>query len=127
MDTQFDISEQCCNITKKKPFKDYAKKTGRVPYIGTTQDESFRREHQYAHTGCNVYDGKTIKSQPLGPWTRQDVLRYIVENDIEICSVYGDIEQTPGGIYYTTGEQRTGCMFCAFGAHMESVRIDSNE
>lgn len=119
LDTQFDISEQCCNITKKKPFKDYAKKTGRVPYIGTTQDESFRREHQYAHTGCNVYDGKTIKSQPLGPWTRQDVLRYIVENDIEICSVYGDIEQTPGGIYYTTGEQRTGCMFCAFGAHME--------
>lgn len=62
LDTQFDISEQCCNITKKKPFKDYAKKTGRVPYIGTTQDESFRREHQYAHTGCNVYDGKTIKS-----------------------------------------------------------------
>ena len=119
LDTQFDISEQCCNITKKKPFKDYAKKTGRVPYIGTTQDESFRREHQYAHTGCNVYDGKTIKSQPLGPWTRQDVLRYIVENDIEICAVYGDIEQTPGGIYYTTGEQRTGCMFCAFGAHME--------
>ena len=26
LDTQFDISEQCCNITKKKPFKDYAKK-----------------------------------------------------------------------------------------------------
>lgn len=119
LDTKFDISEQCCDITKKGPFKDYVKRTGRVPYIGTTQDEGFRREHQYAHTGCNVYDGKTIKSQPLGPWTRQDVLRYIVENDVEICSVYGDIKQTPSGIYYTTGEQRTGCMFCAFGAHME--------
>lgn len=119
LDTKFDTSEQCCDITKKGPFKDYVKRTGRVPYIGTTQDEGFRREHQYAHTGCNVYDGKTIKSQPLGPWTRQDVLRYIVENDVEICSVYGDIKQTPSGIYYTTGEQRTGCMFCAFGAHME--------
>lgn len=37
LDTQFDISEQCCNITKKKPFKDYGiemdiRKTARVEY-----------------------------------------------------------------------------------------------
>ena len=105
---------------KKNPFKKYAKKTGRKPYIGVTQDEGFMRAHQYAHTGCNVYDGNTIKSQPLGFWTRQDVLRYVVENDLSICSVYGDIKQTPCGEYYTTGEQRTGCMFCGFGAHLES-------
>lgn len=55
----------------------------------------------------------------LGPWNRQDVLRYIVENDVEICSIYGDIRKSSSGLYYTTGEQRTGCMFCAFGAHME--------
>ena len=116
---KFDITEQCCDVMKKRPFKEYAQKTGRVPYVGTTQDEGFRRAHQYAHTGCNVYDGNTIKSQPLGPWNRQDILRYIVENDVEICSIYGDIRQSPSGIYYTTGEQRTGCMFCAFGAHME--------
>lgn len=38
---------------------------------------------------------------------------------IEICSVYGDIKQMTSGEYYLTGEQRTGCMFCAFGAHLE--------
>ncbi len=116
----FDTSEKCCDIMKKGPFKQYEKKTGRVPYIGVTQDEGFMRERLYAHTGCNVYDGKTIKSQPMGFWTRQDVLRYIVDNDIEICSVYGDIKQNLYGQYYTTGEQRTGCMFCAFGAHIEA-------
>ncbi len=116
---QFDTDEKCCHIMKKSPFKDYAKKTGRVPYIGTTQDEGFMRAHLYAHTGCNVYEGNTIKSQPLGFWTRQDVLRYVVENDIEICGIYGDIRRSPCGEYYCTGEQRTGCMFCGFGAHLE--------
>lgn len=115
----FEISSKCCEIMKKRPFKQFVKKTGRVPYIATTQDEGFRRANQYAHTGCNVYDGSTIKSQPLGFWTKQDILRYVVERNLEICSVYGDIRQESNGIYYLTGEQRTGCMYCAMGAHLE--------
>lgn len=115
----FDTSEKCCDVMKKNPFKGYVKRTGRMSYVGTTQDEGRERERKYAYTGCNVYDGKTIKSQPMGFWTKQDVLRYVVENDLEICSVYGDIKKTPCGEYYLTGEQRTGCMFCAFGAHLE--------
>ena len=117
---QCDISPKCCDILKKEPFTRYVKETGRKPYIGITQDESSRREHQYSKTGCNVYSGALIKSQPLGSWTRADVLRYIVEKDIEISSVYGDILQDEFGQYYTTGEQRTGCMFCGFGAHLEA-------
>lgn len=137
----FDTSEKCCDVMKKHPFKTYQKNVaikiyeevyGRkpkrgediggfipVPFIGTTQDESFRREHQYSKTGCNVYDGTTIKSQPLGFWPKQDVLRYVYENDIEICSVYGDVQKTPCGKYILTGEQRTGCMFCMFGVQNE--------
>lgn len=119
LDVEFDTSQKCCDKMKKKPFKEYEKRTGRKPYVGTTQDEGFMRAHLYASTGCNVYDGNKIKSQPLGFWNRQDVLRYVVENDVEICSVYGDIKQDQQGNYYTTGEQRTGCMFCGFGAHLE--------
>lgn len=110
LNAPFDTSERCCDIMKKAPFKKYAKESERVPYIGTTQDESFMRERKYAKTGCNIYDGKTIKSQPMGFWTKQDVLRYVVANDLEICSVYGDIKRTISGGYYLTGEQRTGCM-----------------
>lgn len=118
IEAPFDTSEKCCDIMKKKPFKEYQKKTGRVPFIGITQDESFMRERQYSKTGCNVFNGSTIKSQPLGFWTKQDILRYVVENNLEISSVYGDIVYE-NGIYRTTGEQRTGCIFCAFGCHLE--------
>lgn len=155
IDAPFDTSEKCCDVMKKAPFRSYNKETGRVPYIGTTQDESFMRERQYARTGCNVYDADKPKSQPLGFWTKQDILRYVAENQkkyddmlhmvnmkvtsrrsrklrkmarkyvtrnkrLEICSIYGEIKQKPDGTYYLTGEQRTGCVFCAFGCHLES-------
>lgn len=119
IEAPFDTSDQCCDVMKKRPFHKYQKETGHVPYIGVTQDESFLRARQYARTGCNVYDAKAIKSQPLGFWTKQDILRYVCEEGIEICSVYGDIRQTAESGYFLTGEQRTGCMFCAFGAHLE--------
>lgn len=91
IDAPFDTSEKCCDVMKKKPFKEYSHRTGRVPYIGITQDESFIRERQYSKTGCNVYDANSPKSQPLGFWTKQDVLRYAYENKLEIANVYGEI------------------------------------
>ena len=36
-------------------------------------------------------------------------------NKIPICSVYGDIVEEDGK-FKTTGCERTGCMFCCFGA-----------
>lgn len=114
-----DISEYCCEALKKEPFKRYVKETGRQPFIGITQDESFRRENQYNHTGCNVYDGHTIKSQPMGFWPKNEVIQYAVEQRIPICSVYGTPYQDKKGNWYFTGEQRTGCCVCGFGCHGE--------
>lgn len=37
----------------------------------------------------------------------------------DICSVYGQIEKDAQGIFRLTGEQRTGCMYCAFGVTEE--------
>lgn len=116
-----DISEYCCEALKKEPFKRYVKETGRQPFIGITQDESFRRENQYNHTGCNVYDGHTIKSQPMGFWPKNEVIQYAVEQRIPICSVYGTPYQDKKGNWYFTGEQRTGCCVCGFGCHLEPV------
>lgn len=119
VDAPFDTSEKCCDVMKKTPFREYHKRTGRVPFIGVTQDESFMRERQYSKTGCNVYDSNKPKSQPLGFWTKQDVLRYAYENKIAIAPVYGDIVKREDGEFILTGEQRTGCIFCAFGCHLE--------
>ena len=123
LDAPFKISDECCNEMKKKPFKKYEKETGRVPFIGTLAAESQQREAVYLKTGCNAFDSKKPKSTPLGFWTEQDILQYIFENNLTICSVYGDVVEESDMLgnksYRATGEQRTGCMFCMFGCHLE--------
>ena len=123
LDAPFKISDECCNEMKKKPFKKYEKETGKVPFIGTLAVESQQREAVYLKTGCNAFDSKKPKSTPLGFWTEQDILQYIFENNLTICSVYGDIVEESDMLgnknYRATGEQRTGCMFCMFGCHLE--------
>lgn len=52
-------------------------------------------------------------------WTEQDVLEYLHRFKIPYASVYGEIKQDENGKYYTTGCNRTGCIFCGFGAHLE--------
>ena len=37
------------------------------------------------------------------------------------ASVYGDIFMDENGKYHTTGAERTGCMFCMFGCHLEKA------
>lgn len=77
--------------------------------------------------GCNSFNGKA-SSKPLSFWTEQDVLRYILENGIKIADVYGEIicADRDGQIRMDqdaklrcSGCQRTGCVFCAYGAHHE--------
>ena len=123
LDAPFKISDECCNEMKKKPFKKYEKETGKVPFIGTLAAESQQREAVYLKTGCNSFNSNKPKSTPLGFWTEQDILQYIFENNLTICSVYGDVVEKSDMLgnknYRTTGEQRTGCMFCMFGCHLE--------
>jgi 3'-phosphoadenosine 5'-phosphosulfate sulfotransferase (PAPS reductase)/FAD synthetase len=52
-------------------------------------------------------------------WTEQDVLEYIVKYDLPVASVYGEIRQDENGKWHTTGCNRTGCMFCMYGCHLE--------
>ena len=103
--------------------------------------ESRLRLQNWLVYGCNGFDMKIPKSRPMSFWTEQDVLQYIRENGIEICSVYGDIiadevksENVEGQLQIdldgnitetqcvlkTTGCDRTGCMFCGFGCHLSN-------
>ena len=134
------ISGKCCTIMKKKPAHSYAHKTGRVAITGEMAAESKLRAQKWLQHGCNAFDTKEPKSTPMAFWTDQDVLRYIKQNNLEICSVYGDIVEddekgkcasgqlellSDGTIVQsecqlkTTGCKRTGCMFCGYGCHLE--------
>ena len=52
-------------------------------------------------------------------WNENDVLQYIKEYNIPTASIYGEIKQDENGKYYTTGVNRTGCMFCMYGVQFE--------
>ena len=98
----------------------YQKKTGTFPFVATMASESFRRQTAWTMYGCNVTTGDNPRSAPMSFWTEQDVLQYIKLMDIPIASVYGDIvESVDRGGLTTTGVDRTGCMFCMFGVHLE--------
>lgn len=127
----FLISEKCCNVMKKAPAQEYSKKTDKVPIFGTMTEESKARQDAWLHGGCNAFEIGNPHSAPMSFWTEQDVLTYIKKNDIQIASVYGDLVYKNNGKTYdetlcdcgaeicTTGCQRTGCIFCCFGAHLE--------
>ena len=120
VDAIFSISEQCCEVMKKRPLKKHSKANGTVPIIGTMACESVRRQSAYLKNGCNAFDKKEPSSQPLSFWLEQDVLRYLELTGIPYADIYGDIVTYPKtGKLTTSGVQRTGCMFCMFGVHRE--------
>ena len=94
-EADFSISHKCCDIMKKKPVKQYEKETGRMPITGTMACESRNRKTVWLRNGCNAYDSK------------------------HPTSVYGDIVEDENGNLKPTGCNRTGCVFCGFGAHLE--------
>ena len=142
MDAPFETSSKCCDVMKKRPVHQYEKETGRKPFIGTMAQESRNRYVPWLKNGCNAFKAKRPSSQPLSFWTEQDILHYIKKYNVPYCSVYGDIvvdEKVDGEnvlqgqinlIDYlecyedadklkTTGCNRTGCIFCMFGCHIE--------
>ena len=130
-ETQFMISHYCCSAMKKKPMLSYQRAHKCYPIIGTLTEESRLREQAWLRHGCNAYEGSKKTSTPMSFWREQDVLQYIKEQGLEIASLYCEIVTVgPDGMQYDstlipcgklqcTGCQRTGCMFCGFGCHLE--------
>lgn len=138
LQADFDISNKCCDVMKKKPMQRYEKHSGRKPIIATMASESRLRYSKWIQNGCNAFNVKKPSSQPMSFWTEQDVLHYIKEFNVPYAPVYGDIVPTSGDeqiegqltifdilgeydgtLLKTTGCDRTGCIFCMFGCHLE--------
>lgn len=119
VDAPFMVSDECCNVMKKKPVKQYEKESGRKPLIATMACESAWRQTGWERTGCNSFHSARPISNPIAFWTEQDVLEYISHFKIPYASIYGDIVRDSNDKYQTTGAKRTGCMFCMFGVQCE--------
>lgn len=119
IDAPFECSEKCCEVMKKKPFKVFHQEFHKYPIIGTMAEESKQRQLNWLRFGCNAFEKTIPSSQPMSFWTEQDVLLYLRTFNIPYASIYGDIIKDENGKLKTTGESRTGCMFCMFGSHLE--------
>ena len=118
-DSDIPISDRCCKVMKKKPAKKYERETGRKPIVGTMASESSLRKTTWLKQGCNAFESKRPISAPMSFWTEQDVLAYLKKYDIPYASVYGEIMRDENGKYYTTGCERTGCIWCLYSLHNE--------
>lgn len=119
LDSDFRVSDRCCDVMKKHPAKKYEKESKRRPITGTMASESITRRSNWIHNGCNAFNIERPVSQPLSFWTEQDILEYIDTYKIPYChEIYGEIVHDENG-YRTTGASRTGCIFCGFGCHLE--------
>ena len=144
LDAPFSVSEQCCKVMKKDPAKKYERETGYHPIIATMADESAMRKQRWLRYGCNAFhDSKRPSSNPMSFWTEKDVLLYLILKKMPYASVYGQLKTTYRGQVLpphsvrrimevmpeaemefqiqTTGVDRTGCMFCCFGCHLEKA------
>lgn len=139
VDSDFKISNRCCDAMKKNPMHKYQAATGRKTILATMACESRQRADVWMKTGCNAFDSKKPRSAPMSFWTEQDILHYIKQFDVPYCPVYGEIRikqrkgeeegqlnfidylgcYEPEDILETVGLDRTGCMFCMFGCHLE--------
>lgn len=104
----FKISAKCCDKLKKEPMDTFQKISKKYPYVGIMAGESRLRLNSYIRYGCNAFNAKRPSSRPLGHWLEQDIWDYIGAFGLEISEIY------------SKGYKRTGCMWCAFGAHLET-------
>ena len=105
IDAPFGVTSKCCKALKKDPMKAYNKRSKRSGYVGTMASESEMRRRSYLKTGCINYGQKL--AMPLSHWYDTDIWDYIAIFNVPYCDViYKEYE-------------RTGCVFCAYGAHMD--------
>lgn len=138
IDSAVKCSEKCCFYLKKQPLQEYEKRTERTPIIAVLAEEGGTREHGYLDTGCNAFECSRPQSKPVGFWTHNDILMYLVLKEEAIPPEYGDIvfEDTKEKVtksdveqaikegkilkLTTTLEKRTGCVCCTYGVTQEN-------
>lgn len=123
----FELSEKCCDVTKKNPIKKYEKKTKKYAITGEMASESRLRETEYLKHGCIMHDKKRVKCTPIGFWTDQDVKECVRKYGIKISELYGEIiekEKDDKKVLMFSGEQRSGCEICAFGIMFDQDRFE---
>jgi len=107
LESDFKISDKCCDWLKKAPFKKYEKESGNFPIVGTMASDSHSRKTSYLRNGCLSFGGERPMATPIAFWLEKDIWDYIRKEKLDYSPIYD------------LGYDNTGCMFCMFGAHLD--------
>lgn len=102
-----NISSKCCYYLKKKPMKDWQKKSGKkVAFMGIRAKESQMRRTVWVRKGC-IYETPTqVVCHPMIFFTKDDIEKYAKRYRIKFADIY------------YKGFERNGCYSCGFGCHL---------
>jgi len=107
IDAPFKISHQCCKFLKIAPVTKFERISGLKQFNGAMACDSDMKRRTFIKQGANDYTGKIHKSAPLSIWNDGDIWEYVKKYDVKVSGIY------------KLGHNRTGCMYCLYGAHME--------
>jgi len=107
IDAPFKIHNYCCIVLKKRPIYKYEKLSNRAAIVGIMTTDSRLRKISYLEKGCNSFESVRSMSTPIAIWKESNIWEYIKKYNISYSKIYD------------MGYDRTGCMFCMFGLHME--------
>jgi len=102
----FKISDKCCDVMKKRPFRKFEKKSGLHPIIGTLASDSKFRRQSYLKHSCNAFEMKRPCSRPLSTWMHEHILECVEKYGIKIPECYKWVDHT-------------GCLYCGFGVQFD--------
>lgn len=121
IDAPFKFHNDCCRVMKKDPFGKYKRRHNNVGMmIGTRVDESRIRKASYLKVGGCI-NPKKNNATPIAFWSSQDIMQYILDNNIELAECYGRIEGREGNRRFS-GVQRTGCIFCPIAGDNQELK-----
>jgi len=101
------LTNYCCNVLKKNPFKIYQNKTKEISFIGLMAEESNLRLQSILKKGYK----HDYKVYPIYFWTEKDIWDYINKYNVKVSKAYET-------------EKRTGCIMCGFGLQYDKTRIE---
>ena len=114
-DNNIKYSSKCCNLLKKKPFKQYEKENDmRGSFVGIRLAEGGARS--FAYNSCvsikKVCGSEYYKSMPIFDWTDEMMNEFVEKYHINLSIAYTDY-----------GFTSTGCIGCPYSKNLKDDLI----
>ena len=113
-DFDIKISNKCCEILKKKPFKKYNKEHNIKGYIlgermaeGGARQLNGEKRIKNGDKLCTKTKGKYIVKLPIIDWTDEDIDNFIKQYIVPLSKAYTE-----------QGYERTGCFLCPYSLQL---------